>query len=148
MKFELFTWPILKEVPPYSLYLTSHANGQEKQKGEICRQLERVLLIEVILHPLCKYIFFQLANWHSNLFSHTSQIDIVLKKAPKGRPRYMIGKEDTLHPKMLPKLSTLETLPTWSSSNLAKFTFHQKQLQRIEKGPLKSRGWAHKWYFR
>jgi hypothetical protein len=53
----------------------------------------------------------------------SSQIDLALNEAPKGRPRYFIGKDDTLQPKILAKPSTLMTLPIGASFDLAKLIF-------------------------
>jgi hypothetical protein len=50
----------------------------------------------------------------------SSQIDLVLNKAPKERPKYFIGKEDTLQPKILARTSTLITFPTGTNSDLAR----------------------------
>jgi hypothetical protein len=44
------------------------------------------------------------------------QIDLALKEAPNGRPRYFIGKDETLQPKMRSNPSKLLTLPIGSSS--------------------------------
>jgi hypothetical protein len=55
------------------------------------RILEIVLFIKVTLPPLDKYIHFQLAN---NL-SIFPTIDLILKEALNGRPRYFKGKKET-----------------------------------------------------
>lgn len=115
--------------------------GWRNKNGEICRQVESVLLIEAILHHLYKFIF-QLSNWHSNHFCHTSQIGMVLEKASKGRPRYL--NFDWQRGGYLAHQNATQIAHNWdiiwSSSDLAEFTFLQKQLQRIDKGPLKSKG--------
>jgi hypothetical protein len=51
------------------------------------------------------------------------QIDLALKEAPKRRPRYFIGKEETLHPKILAKPSILFTIPIGTNYDLAKLIF-------------------------
>lgn len=54
------------------------------------------------------------------------------------RPMYFIGKEDTLHPKMLARLSMLETLPTGTNFDLVKYVFkleaakHKKMALSVE----------------
>lgn len=64
-------------------------------------KLTKVLLIKVRLAYLEKYIRFQLASGPS-IFSLTSpKIVFSVKVAPKGRPRYFIGKEATLIRKYL-----------------------------------------------
>jgi hypothetical protein len=50
----------------------------------------------------------------------SSQIDLALNEAHNGRPRYFIGKEDTLQPKRLVRPSALMTLPTGTNSDLAR----------------------------
>jgi hypothetical protein len=68
-----------------------------------------------------------------------SQIDMASKGAPNGRPRYFIGKEETLQSKMRAKPSALLTLPTWTNSDLARLIFKpddfktQKQAMQITK---------------
>jgi len=60
--------------------------------------LKRILLIEIILPPLDKYIIFQPAKRHSIFSTRPSQIDLALKGAPSRRPKYFKGKEDTPQP--------------------------------------------------
>jgi hypothetical protein len=60
-----------------------------------------VLFIKVILQPLDKFALFHPTR-QCSIFSITpSQIDLALKWASNGRPRYFIGKEDTAHPRIL-----------------------------------------------
>lgn len=73
-------------------------------------KLDRVYFIMVILLALDKYIFFHLAKWRSIFSIKPFQIDLALKGAPNVRPRYFIGKEDTVHPRILARPSTLRTL--------------------------------------
>jgi hypothetical protein len=78
-----------------------NTTGRGKRDMKYVGKLDRVLFIKVILPPLDKYIIFHLAKRHS-IFSITpSQIDLALKGAPNRRPRYFIGKEDTVHPRIL-----------------------------------------------
>jgi hypothetical protein len=101
-------------------------NGERGKK--YLGKLDRVSFIKVILPPLDKYVIFHPARMHS-IFSITlSQIDLALKGTPNERPRYFIGKEDTMHPKVLAKQSTLLTLPTRTNSDLVRLISNQKQL--------------------
>jgi len=52
------------------------------------------------------------------LFTHK---DLALKEAPNRRPRYFMGNEENLYPKILAKPSTLLTLSTRTNSNLRQF---------------------------
>jgi hypothetical protein len=56
----------------------------------------------------------------------SSQIDLALNEAPKGRPRYFIGKEDIIQPKILAKPLTFITWPTSTNFDLAKLTLKPK----------------------
>jgi hypothetical protein len=104
-------------------------NNRNGEKGKkYIGKLDKVPFIKVILPPLDKYIIFHPARMHS-IFSITpSQIDLALKGTPNERPRYFIGKEDSIHPKVLAKLSTLLTLPTRTNSDLVRLVSNQKQL--------------------
>jgi hypothetical protein len=59
-----------------------------------------------------KWRVFHPARMRLILSITPSQIDFALKRAPNGRPRYFIGKEETMHHKILANLLTLLTLPT------------------------------------
>jgi hypothetical protein len=58
-----------------------------------------VLLIRVTLAPLDRYIIFQLASLCLIFSTIPSQMDLALKQAPGGRPRYFKGKEDVHNPR-------------------------------------------------
>jgi hypothetical protein len=51
------------------------------------------------------------------------QISLALKETPKGRPRYFIGKDEALQPKILAKPSMLLIKPMGNNSDLAKLNF-------------------------
>jgi hypothetical protein len=93
-----------------------------KRDKKYVRRLERVLFIKVTLPPLDRYIHFQLANRLSIFPTTPSHMDLALKEAPNGRPRYFKGKEETPQ-SMLAKLSTLSTQPTGTKTDLAKLIF-------------------------
>jgi hypothetical protein len=69
------------------------------------------------------YNNFQPAKKHFTFSIMPFQIGLALKEAPKGRPRYFIGKYETLQPKILAKPSTLLIKPTRTNSELAKLIF-------------------------
>ena len=82
-----------------------------------------MLLIRVTLPPLDKYKCFQPANLLS-IFSRIGfHIVLSLNLAPKGRPRYFIGREPSLQPRTTSKRSILWTTPTGINSNLPRFIF-------------------------
>jgi hypothetical protein len=97
--------------------------GNGNRDIEYVCKLDRVLLIEVILPPLDKYILFQPANQCSIISITPSQINLALKEVSNGRPRYFIGKEETQQPRILASPSTLLTLPTRTNYDLTKFIF-------------------------
>jgi hypothetical protein len=85
---------------------------EREKRHEVHRQIGRVLLIKAVFPPIDKYIIFQPAK-RCSIFSITlSQIDLALKEAPNGIPRYFKGKEETSHPKIPTKPSTILILPT------------------------------------
>jgi hypothetical protein len=95
--------------------MIGNTNKNEERDKQYLSRLDRVLFIKVILPPLDKYIIFHSTKWHS-IFSITpSQIDLALKGAPKRRPRYFIGKEVNVYPRILANPSTLLALPTRSN---------------------------------
>jgi hypothetical protein len=106
------------------LDMVSNIQGRGKMDMKYIGKLDKVLLVRVIIPPLDKYNCFQLANRHS-IFSITpSQKCLVLKDAPKGRPRYFNGSDETPLPKIQANPSyTLTTFPAGANSNLAKFLF-------------------------
>ena len=73
-------------------------------------KLDKVLLIKVILPPLDKYNLFQPAKRCSIFLIMPSQIDLALKEAPNRQPKYFMGSEVTVHPKILAKPSILLNL--------------------------------------
>jgi hypothetical protein len=80
--------------------------GKGKRDMKKVDRLDKVLLIKVTLPPFDKYIIFHPAKWCSIFSVMSSQIDLVLSKAPNRRPKYFIGKGETLQPKMLAVSST------------------------------------------
>jgi hypothetical protein len=93
-----------------------------------------VLLIKVVLPPLDKYNCFQLASRCLIFLITPLQIGLALKEALYKRPRYFIGKEETLHPKILAKPSALLTLPIETNYDLAKLTKvkRKRELKNLE----------------
>jgi hypothetical protein len=83
--------------------------GIGKRDKKYVGRLERVLLIRVTLPPLDRYMRFQLADRLSIFPRAPSQIDLALKGAPNGRPRYFKGNKEISQPKILAKPSTLST---------------------------------------
>ena len=71
-----------------------------------------VLLIRVTLPPFDKYKRFQPANFLSIFSKIGFHIDLSLKLAPKGRPRYFKGKEPCLQSRTFSNKSILWTTPT------------------------------------
>ena len=99
--------------------LTGMGNRDRKYVGK----LERVLLMRVTLPPLDKYKRFQPSSLLS-IFSRIGfQIDLSLNLAPKGRPKYFIGREPYLHPRTAKKRSICWTAPTGTISDLPKLIF-------------------------
>ena len=89
-------------------------------------KLDRVLLTKVTLPPLDKYKRFHLANLRS-LFSRIGfHIALSLNLAPKGRPKYFIGRVPCLQPRTLNNKSKLCTKPIGTNSDLPKFIFRPK----------------------
>ena len=83
-------------------------------------KLDRVLLIRVTLPPLDKYKHFQLVNLLS-IFSRIGfHIVLSLNLAPKGRPRYFIGRVPCLQPRTFNNKSILCTTPTGTNSDVPK----------------------------
>jgi hypothetical protein len=89
-------------------------------------KLDKVLLIKVILLPFDKYNLFHPAKRYSIFLIKPSQIALALKKAPNGRLKYFKGKEETPHPKILAKPSTLMTFLIGTNSNYARLIFKPK----------------------
>jgi len=82
-----------------------------------------MLLIKVILPLLDKYNRFQLTKQHSTFSIMPFQIGLALEEAAKGRPRYFIGKDKTLQPKILAKPSPLLIKLTGTNFDFAKLIF-------------------------
>ena len=80
--------------------------------------LANVLLMRVILPPFDKYCLFQSANLLLILSSNPSQIDEALWLAPRGNPRYRVGRDPTLHPNSTAISSMSSTSPTGINSLL------------------------------
>jgi hypothetical protein len=98
-----------------------------------------MLFIKLILPSLGKYILFHLAKRRSNFSITLSQIALALKGAPKERPRYFIGKGDTVQPRILVRLSTLLTLPTGTNSYLLRLIFKTETSKHKKKACKKHR---------
>jgi hypothetical protein len=69
----------------------------------------------------------------------SSQIDLALNEAPKGRPRHFIRREDTLQSKIQARPSTFIILPTRTNSDLARLIIrpettskHKNKLRNCE----------------
>jgi hypothetical protein len=107
--FEFFTYNSPQEVSMTLLYKISHTGGNREKRKEVCRKIGESALLRVTLPPLDRYNCFQLASRLSILPTTSSQMDLVLKGAPNGRPRYFEGKEETPHPKMRANSSILST---------------------------------------
>jgi hypothetical protein len=97
--------------------------GIGKRERKYVGRLERVLFIRVTLPPFDKYNRFQLTSRLSTLPTTSSQLDLVLKGAPNGRPRYFKGREETPQPKMPARSSILSTRPTRTKTDLSKLIF-------------------------
>jgi hypothetical protein len=97
-----------------------------------------MLFIKLILPSLGKYILFHLAKRRSNFSITLSQIALALKGAPKERPRYFIGKGDTVQPRILVRLSTLLTLPTGTNSYLLRLIFKTETSKHKKEGMQKA----------
>jgi hypothetical protein len=79
-----------------------------------------LFLIKVTLPPFDKYIIFHPAK-RLYLLNNIIPNRFALNEAAIGKPKYFIGKEKTLQPKMLAKPPTLLTLPMGgTNSDLAK----------------------------
>jgi hypothetical protein len=104
--------------------LLAMLEGIGKRDRKYVGRLERVLFIRVTLPPFDKYNRFQLANRLSILPTTSSQLDLVLKGAPNGRPRYFEGGEKTPQPKMPASSSMLSTRPTGTKTDLSKLIFN------------------------
>jgi hypothetical protein len=98
VKFELLTNAIT-QILLQILYVTGNTNQDRKKRHE-AGKLDKVLLIQVTPPPFDKHILFQPNNQCSIFSIMLSQIDLALNEAPKERPKYFIGKEETLQPKM------------------------------------------------
>ncbi|GMP41679.1 hypothetical protein CsSME_00011692 [Camellia sinensis var. sinensis] len=83
---------------------------------------DRTLLINVSLSPFDKYCRFHPANRRCTRSTTLSHTPLALKDAPKGNPKYVIGKFATLHPRIAANTGIVATSPTGISSDFAKFT--------------------------
>ncbi|KAG2664287.1 hypothetical protein I3760_16G075100 [Carya illinoinensis] len=100
-------------------------------------RLAKVVLISVSLPPLDKYNLFHDANLRS-IFSITKfQICSDLKLAPKGKPRYCKGRQETLHCNRAAKPATSGTFPTGTNSDLDRFTFKPDTASKQRSNALK-----------
>jgi hypothetical protein len=62
-----------------------------------------------------------------------SHIDVALNAVPNGRPRYFIGREETLQPKMLARPSMLMTLPMGTDFDFARLILKHETILLIKK---------------
>lgn len=85
--------------------------GMGKRENKYVGRLDKVLLIRVTLPPLDRYIICQLASRLSILPTTSSQMNLALKGAPNGSPRYFIGREETPQPNTPAGSSRLSTAP-------------------------------------
>jgi hypothetical protein len=100
-----------------------HASRNRKERQEMSRKIGKSALYKGSpttlgqIHPLP-------ASQLLSIFpTPLSQIDLALKEAPKVRPRYFRGNEETTQPKMPAKPSTLSKQPTGIKTDLAKLIF-------------------------
>jgi len=63
-----------------------------KRERKYVGRFNKVLFIRVTLPPFDKYILCQLASRHSVLPTTSSQMNLALKGAPNGIPRYFKGR--------------------------------------------------------
>ena len=82
-----------------------------------------MLLIKVTLPPLDKYKHFQPANLLSIFSKIGSHIVLSLNLAPKGRPKYFIGRVPCLQPRTFSNKSISCTTPTGTNFDLPRFIF-------------------------
>ena len=95
-------------------------------------RLDKVLRISVSLPPFEIYYLFQEDNLFLNLSSIESQTHKALWGAPRGRPKYRVGREPTLQPSSAANDSTLPTLPRGIISLLFRLIFNpEKALNHI-----------------
>lgn len=80
---------------------------------------------------------FLISKWRSIFSIIKSQIEMSLEAAPRGRPRYFIGREYILHPSVLTKSQILWTLPTWTNFDLSRFTFNPDIASKQSRSALK-----------
>ena len=83
----------------------------------------RVLLIKVTLLPLDKYKRFHPANLLSTFSKIGVHIVLSLNFAPKGRPKYFIGRVPCLSPRTFNNNSILWTTPTGTNFDLPQIYF-------------------------
>lgn len=138
MKWELLIDAISQKNPAEtSLYdLQHHPRGEKETWSNKANQI-KVFLIKVTLPPLTTISSSIQPNVCSIFLTMSSQIDLALNEAPSERPRYFIGKEETLQlPRILARLSTSLTLATRTNSDLARLAFSMSTL------PLLRWGWG------
>jgi hypothetical protein len=108
-----------------------------KRERKYVGKLNKRLFIKVTLPPFDRYILCQLASSLSILPTTSSQMNLALKGAPNKRPRYFKGREETLQPKIPAKSSILTTLPTGTSTDLARLIFKPETASKKKKNNLK-----------
>ncbi|KAG6639779.1 hypothetical protein CIPAW_10G125700, partial [Carya illinoinensis] len=92
--------PHKKALYSFSIRLATPTGKGNKERKYI-GIFERVLLVRGILPPLDKYILFHAANLFSIFSTSPLQIYFALNEAPKGRPRYFMGKKKLYIPKKM-----------------------------------------------
>jgi hypothetical protein len=119
------------------LNVIGHTSKNGKERQEVSRKIGEGTLDKGNLATLDKYNFFQLVKRRSILTTISSQIDLALKHAPSGIPRYFRGREEVPQPKMTANSVALSTLPTGNKGDSAKLTFkpntaskHNKRTRR------------------
>jgi hypothetical protein len=58
---------------------------------------------------------------------------VALSEAPNGKPKYFIGNEETLHPRILASSSTSSTSPAGTISDFAKLFRNPKTTSKHKK---------------
>ena len=90
-------------------------------------RLDKVLRISVSLPPFEIYCLFQEDNLFLNLSSIESQTPKALWGAPRGRPKYIVGRAPTLQPSSAASDSILSTLPRGIISLLFRLIFNPEK---------------------
>jgi hypothetical protein len=85
------------------------SNKEGEKRHEISRQIRQGALVQsnhITLGQVKPLPTSKMMLYHLNNVCHP-KIDLALLKAPNKRARYFLGKEETMHPKIQARLSTL-----------------------------------------